>query len=417
MWATGSLRYSSQWDFYSKQFETNAFGKLVPTNGYFRFQGLFSIDQEQNVKALKDKSANDCKELCNDDPKCMSFSFHQLDHACLMGIAKVRYAKGWVYYERNKRPAKEGEQWAPYPMELDAYHRSLKSEEEKTMTLFAERDRKQRISREKKEGVVKYKMNHMEKKRKRLDKEMQVKGFAREQARKKWHAVKKERQADQDAAAEKGKFDEAFHKQASKNKELLHKRKVERSVKLNFMSKLNEKEHKKDLALKAHIATVKARQTKEISEKNQVIAEKERQQKLKVKKQAGGMKTQAFKLVIEERKFKSKVKNTKRVKQLKKVQDAERRKQWDVADATQRLQGKEKEAKRKIKMEKEAQLVQLKLANEKAAKKPATNKVPAIDDKPKTKVPTKPAKAKAAKLQATAPGNSKRSSTLRTNRR
>merc|ERR1712178_359722 len=130
----------------------------------------------------------------------------------------------------------------------------------------------------------------------------------------------------------------------------------------------------------------KARQVKEISEKNRVIAEKERQQKLKVKKQAGGIKTQAFKLVVEERKFKSKVKNTKRVKALKKVQDSERLKQWDVVDSTHRLQGKEKEVKRKIKMEIEAQLVQLKLAKEKSSKRPATVGLP-VDRQQTTKVP------------------------------
>merc|ERR1739848_408855 len=101
-------------------------------------------------------------------------------------------------------------------------HKEQHKEELKTLKLFAERDKKVRIKKEKKQEIMQKKMKYMEKKRKRLDQEMKVKLFAREQRKKKWDAIKAQRKVDNEAAAEKGAFDEAFHKQKIKNTELLH---------------------------------------------------------------------------------------------------------------------------------------------------------------------------------------------------
>jgi len=408
-WSTGSLRYSHQWTFYSKEFDMNAFGKIVPTQDYFKFPGLFSVDVENNVETLTDKSADDCEDVCNSDPKCMSFSFHELDHACLMSKSKVRYAKGWDYYERNQEPKKEGDEWLPYPMGLDAYSSKMKREEDAALRLFAEKARKKRISRQKKEGVVKYKMKHMEKKRKRLDKEMKLKAYHREQSKKRILALRKKHKAQREAASEKGKFDEAFHKQSHVNGELLHKRRVERSVKVHFMKRMKERGVKQDSKLKAKLSAMKKRGMREMEAKDRVIAAKEKEQKLKLGMQASDMKVAAFKLVGDERKFKSHASTNIRKKASKKVQNTERRKQWDQIDETNKAIAKEKETKRQIKMEKMSQALQLKLSKEKASKKPPPSDIPAgaLKTDAKPKLPRKIKDPKPAKLPNTAPGNNK----------
>merc|ERR1719253_657843 len=122
-------------------------------------------------------------------------------------------------------------------------------------------------------------MKHMEKKKKRLDKEMQMKAYAREQSRKKMAAIKKKRKADASAATEKGKFDEAFHKQEKQNAELLRQRRKEKSVKLNFMAQLNEKNEKQDAKMEAHLAKQKLRERNKMLEAQRVIKAKEKKQK------------------------------------------------------------------------------------------------------------------------------------------
>jgi hypothetical protein len=404
-WATGSLRYSHQWEFYTKEFDTNAFGKLEQTNEFFKFAGLFSIDQDGNMQTHRDQSVDDCKERCNSDAKCMSFSYHALDKACLMGRAKVHYSKGWNYYERNQRPAKKGQPWLPYPFELDGYQRKLKKEEEDSMRMLLEQERKKRVSREKKEGVTKHTMKHMEKKKKRLDKEMQMKAYAREQSRKKMAAIKKKRKADASAATEKGKFDEAFHKQEKQNAELLRQRRKEKSVKLNFMAQLNEKNEKQDAKMEAHLAKQKLRERNKMLEAQRVIKAKEKKQKESVSVRAAQMKVTAFKLVKKERKFKSSIQHDVRVAKSKKIEDAEKRKQWDRQDDKAVIENEEKNVKRKMKNAKDAQALKLKLAKEKAGKTPSKADLPG--EKTKTKSPKKPKAPKQKRLPKSAPGTTK----------
>merc|ERR1711981_13225 len=189
---------------------------MVPTSNFNKFAGLFAIDKDQNMKTVHGRSLSECKSQCNDDTKCLSFSFHEGEHACLMGISKVKYSAGWNYYERNKAPALKGGKWLPYPLRLDAYHAKQRQEELKTLKLFAERDEKVRVKKERKAEIVKKRFVYMKKKSERLSKEEKVKQFAREQVSKKKKVRKDEYKEDKDAAREKGKFDEAYHKQAEK---------------------------------------------------------------------------------------------------------------------------------------------------------------------------------------------------------
>lgn len=334
--------------------------------------------------------------------KCLSFSFNEHDHACLMGISKVEYKEGWTYYERNKKPAKKNGRWLPYPLRLDAYHREQRREEMKTLRLFAERDKKIRMVKEKKKELLDKKMKYMEKKRKRLDQEMKVKNFAREQRHKKYSAIKKQRQIDNDAAAEKGKFDEAFHKQTLKNKELLHKRKMEARTKAAVKEKKKKYAANAQKRFEAHMTKVKARGQKEITMKNDVIRGKER--KVKEKRQMGAveMRNDAFKLVLDERKYKSSLNTRGRVKNLKKKNNESKQKVWKVVDRKNKALAGELETKRKIKMAKNERKVKLDLAKEKLGKKPPKGQRDIKSNKQPTLPRVKTEKSKA--LPKRAPG-------------
>jgi len=314
----------------------------------------------------------------------------------------VEYKEGWTYYERNKKPAKKNGRWLPYPLRLDAYHREQRREEMKTLRLFAERDKKIRIRKEKKKELLDKKMKYMEKKRKRLDQEMKVKNFAREQRHKKYSAIKKQRQIDNDAAAEKGKFDEAFHKQTLKNKELLHKRKMEARTKAAVKEKKKKYAANAQKRFEAHMTKVKARGQKEITMKNDVIRGKER--KVKERRQMGAveMRNDAFKLVLDERKYKSSLKTNARVKKLKKSNNESKQKVWKVVDMKNKALAGELETKRKIKMAKNERKVKVDLAKEKLGKKPPKGQRAPTSNKQPTLPRVKTQKSKA--LPKRAPG-------------
>jgi len=401
-WSTGSIRYNNEWDFYSKEYDLDGFGRMVPTSNFNKFNGLFAIDKDQNMKTVHGKNVDECKSECNDDSKCLSFSYHEGEHACLMGISKVEYSAGWSYYERNKAPAVKGGKWLPYPLRLDAYHAKQRQEELKTLKLFAERDEKVRVKKERKAEIVKKRFVYMKKKSERLSKEEKVKQFAREQVSKKKKVRKDEYKEDKDAAREKGKFDEAYHKQAEKNKELLHKRKMESNVKAGMREKAKQDEVDRMKKFQAHLAKMKNRGLNEIANKNRVTVEKERSVKLARSERAAEMKNDAFKVVQEERKFKSSVKNQGRVKKLKKKINRQKRKKWAAADVRDKAVSGELEAKRRIKMAKDERFTKVKIVKEKLTKKVKSGgKVPKTTKK--TKLPEPPGATKKA-LRKRAPG-------------
>jgi len=388
-WSTGSIRYNHEWDFFSKEYDLDGFGRMVPTSNFNKFAGLFAIDKDENMKTVHGRSLDECKSECNDDSKCLSFSFHEGEHACLMGISKVKYQAGWSYYERNKAPAKKGDKWLPYPLRLDAYHAKQRQEELKTLKLFAERDEKVKKEKETKTAVVKAKFLYMKKKTERLSKEEKVKSFAREQVSKKRAVKKDQRKEDRDAAREKGKFDEAYHKQAEKNKELLHKQKMEANVKAGLKEKAKQDEIDRMRKFQAHLALMKTRGLNEIANKNRITVGKERSVKLARAERAAQMKNDAFKLVTEERKFKSSVKNADRVRALKQKINTEKRKKWAAADVRDQAVAGELETKRKIKMAKEERFTKVKIVKEKLTKKVKSGaKVPKTTKK--TKLPQAP---------------------------
>merc|ERR1711937_481101 len=174
-WSTGSIRYGTFWTFYSKEYEYNAFGQWVPTNEYLPFKGMFAIDEDANMLTKEDKSVADCEEICSSDPKCKSFSYHEGSHACLFGISKVTFARGWNYYERNKAPKEVGGEYTLYPQRIDSYHRELRKREKTSLGIFAERDQKIRKKKLKKEKLMKVQNKETLLREKRLAKEMKRK--------------------------------------------------------------------------------------------------------------------------------------------------------------------------------------------------------------------------------------------------
>lgn len=402
-WSTGSLRYGHFWSFFSKQYEMNAFGQMKPTKEYFRFKGLFAIDEDQNMKTLEDKSLEDCKEICNEDEKCESFSFHEGDNACLFGTSKVEYMKGWNYFERNRPPKELGGEWRPYPQRLDSYHKALREREKKSLGIFAERDGKIRTKTLKKEMKTKKTTKATERRKKRLDREMKQKEFAGEQRRKKEVLTKKQQKVDIAAAQERGKFDEAYHKQEEINRELVKKKTMESSVKQNTVERIHKKDAEQNKKLAKRLADLKDRSMKELAQKQKETESKERLAKNERRGRAVDMKKQAFKLVGEERKYKSYTGYKNVEKQTTKFAEALMHKKWIAEDNHQKSTSQEKEVKRQIGVEKQTHEVHRKLVKEKEEKGPPPK---GAEDVPaeKTTLPPAPKPEKTPPIPKKTPG-------------
>jgi len=347
-WSTGTLRYNHEWEFYSKDIQVNALGQMTATGNFAKFDGLFAMDRDINMKTYQDKNRAECKEICRDDKKCHSFSYHEGDHACLVSKSKIMYSKDFDYYERNKAPKKKGDEWEPYPYKLDAYHKAKVDEEKKTLQLFAERDKKTRLKTDKGDERKKKQSAYMEAKEKRLAKEAKAKIYAREQHNKMLKAEKKEREVDQKAANEKGKFDEAFHKNTLKNKELLHKSKAENRAKAEEKNREKAKKKGDMKEFELHLQKVKERGTKEMTMKNNVIIGKEKRIKLARTERAENMKNEAFDLVRKERKYKSGLVFDGEGKKYKGKRNKIVQKLWIVKDEHQKNQNSEKLIKNKL---------------------------------------------------------------------
>merc|ERR1711903_405958 len=101
--------------------------------------------------------------------------------------------------------------------------------------------------------------------------------------------------------------------------------------------------------MEAHLAKQKLRERNKMLEAQRVIKAKEKKQKESVSVRAAQMKVTAFKLVKKERKFKSSIQHDVRVAKSKKIEDAEKRKQWDRQDDKAVIENEEKNVKRKMK--------------------------------------------------------------------
>merc|ERR1712100_947839 len=95
---------------------------------------------------------------------------------------------------------------------------------------------------------------------------MKQKEFAGEQQRKKAVLTAKQKKVDLEAAQERGKFDEAFHKQSEINKELLKKKNMESSVKGSMVARIHEKDRKDNKKLEKKLADLKDRSMKELAQ-------------------------------------------------------------------------------------------------------------------------------------------------------
>ena len=170
------------------------------------------------------------------------------------------------------------------------------------------------------------------------------------------------------AAQERGKFDEAFHKQSIINKELLHKKGMENGVKGSMIQRIHEKNSKDEKKLEKKLADMKDRSMKELAQKTKETESKERLQKSDRRGRAVDMKVQAFKLVKEERKYKSY--SDYRLKKKVSGNKAQEllHEQWVQEDKKTKYQGQEKEVKRQIKVEKKTHEVHRKLIKEKEEK-------------------------------------------------
>jgi hypothetical protein len=403
-WSTGSLRYGHMWSFFSKEFDLNAFGRMEPTKEYFRFKGLFAIDEDQNMKTIEEKNIEECKEICNEDPKCLSFSFHEGDNACLMGVSKVDYKKGWNYFERNRPPRDVGGEWRPYPPRLDSYHAALREREKKSLGILAEKDKKIRVRKEAKEAKVKQVSKATERRTKRLDAEMKQKQFAAEQGRKKKVMAAKRKKIDLAAAVERGKFDEAFHKQAEINKELLHKKTMESAVKDSMVHRIHERDQKDTKKVMKKISDMRERSKKELDEKKKETESKERLVKNNRRARAVGMKKEAFGLIAEERKYKSFSGFTETKKKDAKFHEKLLHKKWVAEDKETKYVAQEKEVKRQISLEKQTHEVNRKLIKEKEEKGTPPGGAPTIPADPPPPLAPPPAYQAQSPNAANAPG-------------
>jgi len=367
-WSTGSLRYGAFWNFYSKEYEYNAFGQFEPTKEFLKFKGMFAIDEDQNMVTKEDKSVDDCKEICNMDDKCMSFSYHEGTHACLMGVSKVSYADGWDYFERNRAPKEIGGAYRLYPQRLDSYHKELRDREKTSLGIFAERDAKTRKQKVKAEKHIKKSEDTTIARKKRLDKEMKQKEFSGEQQRKKEILAKAQEKEDLKEAQARGKFDEAFHKQSAINKELLHKKGMEGAVKSSVIQRIHEHSNKGERKMQVKLAKLTDDSLKRLQMKIKETESKAKLKKLRATQRAIGMKKAAFALVSQERQLKSgmgfKEKKKDNIHSMKKLKG----KTYIAKDDYEQAHFKEMDLKRQIKGEKSMHEVHRKLILEKQEK-------------------------------------------------
>merc|ERR1712072_1555755 len=192
-------------------------------------------------------------------------------------------------------------------------------------------------------GVDDKKNKYLEAKQKRLAQEAKAKMYAREQYAKVKKARERKNKVDVKAAVEKGKYDEAFHKNAVKNKELMHKRGREKIAKKAAQAKERVKKANDMKEFDEHLAKESARKKKE----------------------------NAFKLVQKERKYKSGNVYDKVQKKYKGKFNVARKKLWDQEDAKRHALIKQKKMDIKIRIAKGERHIKVKIAKEKIGKKKA----------------------------------------------
>lgn len=180
----------------------------------------------------------------------------------------------------------------------------------------------------------------------------------------------KQQKVDLEAASQRGKFDEAFHKQAEINKELVHKRRMESSVKDSMVARIHAKDREANKKLDKRLADIKDRGTKELAQKTRETESKERLQKAESRGRAVDMKKAAFQLVGEERKYKSYSGYTRTKKKTAQKMENLLHKKWVAEDRMSKFTGQEKEVKRQIGVEKQTHEVHRKLNKEKEQKGP-----------------------------------------------
>merc|ERR1711865_1104844 len=103
MWSMESIRYNSEWIFYTKAKDVDWEGKPhLTTENFHAFPGLEY--QESSYAQQKDTKLTPCMTKCAADPKCEAFSFNQEEHLCRHAGAGVHYDRTFTYYEKRQSP-------------------------------------------------------------------------------------------------------------------------------------------------------------------------------------------------------------------------------------------------------------------------------------------------------------------------
>jgi len=101
MWSMESIRYNSEWIFYTKAKDVDWEGKPhLTTQNFHAFPGLEY--QESSYAQLEGTKFADCRTKCAADPKCEAFSFNKERHLCRHAGAGVHYDSTFTYYEKRQ---------------------------------------------------------------------------------------------------------------------------------------------------------------------------------------------------------------------------------------------------------------------------------------------------------------------------
>merc|ERR1712159_587766 len=96
-----SLRYNPSWEFYARGLKPDHTGKLIDSNRFHGFPGMFA----DGFETKHDVDKEECRETCEANPRCRSYSFRKHTKSCILSNSGVQYNPEYVYYENEQRVA------------------------------------------------------------------------------------------------------------------------------------------------------------------------------------------------------------------------------------------------------------------------------------------------------------------------
>jgi hypothetical protein len=246
-----ALSYNPSWEFFARGLKIDGAGNLVDSHVFHGFPGLFA----DGFETKEPVDLEICREGCEANPQCKSFSFRKSTKTCKFAESGVKYDPEFEYYENEQRVSEHPQEDA-----LTSKQRKLIQAGEAQMAL---QDRKVRLRKVAREQAAK----QVIKKQQALVAEQAAEADAKTKAREEQKSEAKRRQKQLTknlAAAEvRGEYAETVHKS--------HQNVQQAAIKVN-----------KEKEAKAQLTKQKSEQASETNEKTNAQQAAERSQKKQI---------------------------------------------------------------------------------------------------------------------------------------